>query len=83
MRLYVFDSSGEHLASVRRSSDAVLLCIGKGRIIRWGYRGRILWSEGFEEFSASESFDKAAKIVWDRMSDLAYQEFYEKGGVKI
>lgn len=64
----VYAKDGALLASLAGLEDAARL-MSKGRIVRWGARGRVLWSEGFEGFCAGESFDKAARIMFDRVME--------------
>lgn len=63
---HIYTKQGEHIASLSNLEDAARL-MGTGRIVRWGARGPVLWSEGFEDFSAGESFDKAARVMWDTL----------------
>lgn len=63
---HIYTIEGVHIGSISNVEDAVRL-MARGRIVRWGARGPVLWSEGFEDFSAGESYDKAARIAWDRL----------------
>lgn len=64
--IHVYSHEGTHIASVSNFGDAARL-MGKGRAVRWGARGPVLWTEGLEDFRAGESFGEAARIMWDRL----------------
>lgn len=67
----VYSKSGEYLASVKYAEDAAILlgALGQGTTLRYGHSIRqVLWREGYESFSAAESYDATAKEIQDRLS---------------
>lgn len=64
----------ELLAGFSYAEDAAILVgvLGKGTQIRSGDTRRTLWHEGFEETSASESFDTVAEVVEEREQSGLY-----------
>lgn len=66
----VYNPQGEYIASCKHLEDAACLAgmYGSGASIREGHAAKdVIWREGQEEFSASDSYDGAAKIMLDRM----------------
>lgn len=64
--LKVFDPAGEYVASCKRYEDAACLAgmYGEGAEIRFGHsKKETIWREGFEEFSAADSYDRAARVM--------------------
>ena len=75
-RFKVYSGAGEYRASCKSAEDAaVLVGIGycavegsDGGTVRLNH-GRILWREGAEEFSAAESYDGAAIVIYQRAEE--------------
>jgi hypothetical protein len=69
----VYDSAGTYQAATKTPEQAAAVIAGvgfEGWTIRDGHSPRaVLWTEGAEEFPASESFDRLAELVLDRRSD--------------
>jgi len=60
----------EYVASCKHIEDAVVIAAvrGEGTTIRYGHgKAAILWTEGAEGQSASESYDHATAVVVSRM----------------
>ena len=66
MRFQVCNEAGGHVASTKDALEAAMLvaCMGKGSDVRT--KDDIVWTEGDEEFSAAESYDRAAEIMEKR-----------------
>jgi hypothetical protein len=64
----VTNSSGETIAKLRHLEDAAALVAlqGDGAKIRFGRV--VLWREGSEDYSASESYDGVAELCYSRLS---------------
>ncbi len=58
----------KHIASCTHAEDAAaLVAIGGGRILDGAWPGRpCVWTEGAEDFSAGESYDRAAEVMLRR-----------------
>lgn len=63
-RFKVYKGS-EYIASCKYADDAAALCRADIYTIRDGHT-RIVWDEGNEEFSAGESYDGVAEVVYSR-----------------
>lgn len=75
----VYSNSGEYVGCCKYASDAGWLAAvnGDGSTIRYGHSKRdTLWTEGIEETTASQSFDRVAEIIHSRLDALlvAYAE---------
>jgi hypothetical protein len=67
-RFKVYSASGEYIAACKfpEAAAAIIAAIGyDGWTIRDGHR-RIVWLEGTETQSASESYDNVAYVVFAR-----------------
>src|SRR5262245_6449748 len=74
--------SGKYLAACKHAEDAAILVAawGSSGEVRWSHRF-IVWREGKEEFSAGESFDRAAEVMHERLKQLqaeAYQRYSQQ-----
>ena len=60
--------NGEYVASCKYAEDAaMMIALSNGGDIRDGRNAlKIVWREGSEDFSASESPDMAAQVIMDR-----------------
>lgn len=58
---------GEYVAACKYAEDAALLATTDDAEIRLGH-SRVIWREGAEEISASDSFDRAAEIMHARIA---------------
>jgi len=69
--LKVYNSNKEYIGCLKQAEDAACVCAsyGTGATIRYRHK-HIVWSEGSEEFSAGESYDRAAKVIYDRIDAL-------------
>jgi len=72
--IHIYDVKGALVARVTNCYDAAVLTYSKGRIARLGARGKVIWSEGYEGFCSSESYDKAAGIMWGRIPNYRQKE---------
>ncbi len=67
----VYDKDGEYLASCHHLEHAAMIVAGigaDGTTIRNGHSKKmILWTEGSEDFPASESYDGVAVTADNRM----------------
>lgn len=64
----VYSDTGEYVAACKYVFDAAMIVAGRGvngTTIRAGHRF-IMWTEGKEAFSASESYDGVAEVVRKR-----------------
>lgn len=69
----VYAADGLFRASCVHYEDAAVLCsvLGDGAEARKGHaKKNMIWHEGHEEFSAGESYDRAAQIMADRMQQI-------------
>jgi hypothetical protein len=67
--LKIFNSSGEYIGCLKHFEDAacIVASYGIGAEVRFGHTKKMtLWREGQEEFSAGESYDRAANIMRER-----------------
>jgi hypothetical protein len=58
----VYSPSGEYVGSCKYSEDAARFIYMDGMTIRYQHK-LVVWTEGEEECSASESFDRCAEIM--------------------
>lgn len=80
--LKAYSPEQEYVAAFKFYEDAASFAAfrGDGTTIRWGHsKNETLWHEGAEEFSAGESFDRAAVIMRQRRGDqyLKSQEAFD------
>lgn len=71
--LKVFNPQGEYIGCLKHFEDAacIVASYGAGAEVRFGHTKRMtLWREGHEEFSAGESYDRAATVMRQRNDDL-------------
>lgn len=67
-RYTVYSASQEYRATCKYPEDAAVLVasLGNGATIRYGY-AHIVWIEGYEPFSASESYDRVSCVIQERV----------------
>lgn len=67
-RFKIFNPQKQYIAACKHLEDAAALAAlnGNGATIRDGH-SLVVWKEGFEEFSAAESYDRVAEIAWERI----------------
>lgn len=68
--LKIYDARGQYRASFVDYSDAAafVAILGKDANVRNGHgQTRVIWLEGHEEFSASESYDRATEVMHERV----------------
>ncbi len=71
----VNNDNGEYIASFKHAEDAARFVMGMdGYTVTLDHR-RKLWIEGREAFSAAESFDGAAAIMWAREKGQTVSQF--------
>ena len=69
-RFKIYDDAGVYRGSVHELEDAAILVGVIGGTVRDGHSPKqIIWTEGHEEIGASESYDGAAHIMWQRISE--------------
>ena len=71
--LKIFNAAGEYVGCLKHAEDAACICAsyGAGASIRYGHSKKdTLWSEGAESFSAGESYDRAAKVINERVERM-------------
>lgn len=69
-RYKIYSGTGEYIAAIKHLEDAAAFVgiIGKGATVRQGHSPRdVIWAEGAEESSASESYDWAAEVMRSRL----------------
>jgi len=63
--LQVYAEGGQYVAAVRYAEDAAVVVANyQNGTVKMA--GRIVWREGRETFHAGESYDTAARIMYDR-----------------
>ena len=68
--LKVYNTQGEYIGCLKSGEDAACICAryGSGASVRYGHKkSDTIWREGAEEFSAGESYDRAAQVMNDRI----------------
>jgi len=68
-QLKIFNSQGEYIGCVKHYEDAACLVAsyGAGATVRLGHsKKQTLWTEGAEEFSAGEGYDRAGLLMQQR-----------------
>jgi hypothetical protein len=70
-RFKVIDPTGEYVASCADAQAAAALAAlyGKGTVVRDKRVCVVVWHEGREEQPAGESYDWAARLMWQRIND--------------
>ena len=81
IRVYLGD---ELIAACKHYEDAAVLAAATSSGIEVKQSGTLLWAEGNEEFSAAESYDRAAEVMRARnerriQTTLANQELRLRG----
>ena len=70
-RFKIYPAHHGYEASAKHAEVAAMIaaCLGEGSTVRDGHAKRnIVWREGSEAFSASESYDGAAEVMHHRMN---------------
>jgi hypothetical protein len=62
----IYTEAHGYVASFKFAEEAAQYVGTNGGEVRHGHR-HVVWREGQEQFSASESFDGAAEIMWSRL----------------
>ena len=67
-RFKIYTEHHGYEASAKHAEVAAMIaaCLGEGSTVR--DRGLLVWREGSEAFSASESYDGAAEVMHHRMN---------------
>lgn len=67
----VYSVVREYVAATRYPEDAAALASvnGRGTEVRYGHK-MVVWREGSEDFSAGESYDRAAEVMVARSRGL-------------
>lgn len=75
---YKVYADGEYVASVKYAEDAAAIVAfrGEGTTIRYSH-GATLWTEGKESFSAAESYDRTAVVIWQREREM-HQKYHDR-----
>lgn len=71
--LKIFNPQGDYVASCKMFEDAAALAgnYGHGAEVRYGQqKSNTIWREGYEEFSAAESYDSAGELMQERINKL-------------
>jgi hypothetical protein len=68
-RFKIYTADGEYTAACKYVEDAAALVaiLGDGATIRPDHH-KPAWTEGAEEFSAGESYDRVGEVVYERMA---------------
>lgn len=72
---------GEYVGCCKYAEDAAALVSVSGGVVKHGH-SLIVWREGHEEFSAGESYDRAAEIMQKRRY-ASYAEAYKRAYGKL
>jgi phytoene dehydrogenase-like protein len=65
----IFSPDGEYVASTKYAEDAAVLAAAReGTVVKY-QRYLAVWTEGSEEFSAGESYDRASQVMNQRAVD--------------
>lgn len=69
-RFKIYDDQGIYQAATRDATLAAVV-VGVGGFDGWTVKvnGRIVWRQGSEEFSAADSYDDAAMLIYDRIEE--------------
>lgn len=68
---------GKYVAACKFAEDAAaLIAVSDCGEVRFGH-STVLWSEGSEEFSAGESYDRTAEVIQDRERQM-HEKSYAK-----
>ncbi len=65
----IYRQGGEYVASCKYAEDAAAIVSiwGEGAFVKFQHRVRV-WTEGKEDFSAGESYDRAASVMRRRLA---------------
>ena len=63
----VYNEGGVFEAQAKHAEVAAAIVALLGGVIKYGSSRIIVWREGSETVSASESYDEAAEIMWSRI----------------
>ena len=63
--------NGQYVAACKHPDDAAVLVSASGGEVRADHSPKwTVWREGQEEFSAGESYGRAAEVMLERLQDL-------------
>lgn len=68
--LKIFNPQGEYIGCVKYGEDAACLVssYGDGATVRYGHSKKMtVWTQGSEEFSAGESYDRCRDVILARI----------------
>lgn len=65
-RWHVYSEDNEHMGGLKYAEDAAALLALHGAGTIRGADGAVVWTEGAEDFSASESYDGVALVIAER-----------------
>lgn len=71
--LKIFNAQGEYIGCVKYGEDAACLVssYGDGATVRYGHNKRnTIWTQGSEEFSAGESYDRCRDVIDARIKAI-------------
>jgi diaminopimelate epimerase len=77
----VYDADGNYEAACKSGEVAasVVALLGDGAVIKADHR-LIVWREGKEEISAAESYDTVARVIAERLIDVARKQVNKNMG---
>lgn len=84
-KLYSVGSEYVGCMKYREDAAAMVSILGVGATVRYDHR-LVVWTEGKEEFSASESYDRAGEIMEQRRyaaAKQAYDAVYKHGRLSL
>lgn len=71
----VYNPLGTFMGATKHPADAAILVSawGAGSKIKYGHSFTV-WTEGKEEFSAAESYDRVGQICYDRVNEYRREQ---------
>lgn len=68
----VYDADGNYQAAVKSAALGVVLAgfLGEGATVRYGHK-RVVWVEGAEDTTATDSYDEATSLIIKRSAGVA------------
>jgi hypothetical protein len=80
----VYNPEGEYIGCTKHASDAAALVVlrGEGGTVKHGHN-LVVWREGFEEFSAGESYDQASEVMHNRLQECQIKNYAKNYRVSV
>lgn len=64
---------GEYVAACKHAEDAAaIVAMSNSGVVKYDHK-TVVWNEGSEEFSACDSYDRAAQVMHERIDEIKFR----------